>query len=129
MHQALDGNQKGQLDATKAKANKWAKNIQKGKLDRLTAWHALTTTIRPGLKYTLGACTMTYKDGDKMVSGLYRALLPALGANWNYPKIWRYCPAAFLGLGLPHPHIKQEVEHLKNILTLDQHSSATGRLL
>ena len=37
---------------------------------------------------------------DQKLWHLYKALLPALGANRNYPKLWRHDSLDFIGLDL-----------------------------
>lgn len=127
--QSMDGSMSHQLASIKKQADQWATNIARGLIDRRTAWTALRTTIWPSIKFPLAACTVNYKQGDKLLSKLYKALLPALGANRCIPKIWRYSPLCFMGLELYQPNIEQGIEQLKLLLTMGASSSLSGKLL
>ena len=127
--QSLDGSMKEQLTFMKRKADTWAGHIKCSYIDRKLAWHAIRTTIWPSLKFPLPVCTMTWAQGDTVIRSLYKSLLPALGANRNYPKLWRHAPTDFMGLDLPHPYVEQGIAHISNLLTLGASDSLPGHSL
>ena len=55
---------------------------------------------------------MTSAQGDAIVTPLYRALLPELGLQKRFPRIWRYAPRMFQALSLHHPYIDQGQEQV-----------------
>jgi hypothetical protein len=73
--------------------------------------------IWAALKYPLPACTITEREGDLITKELCKCLLPKLGANRNFPNVYRYAPASLQGLELPLIYIKQEIGHLRQVLT------------
>ena len=127
--QSLDGTMKAQLTTLQKQANGWAAQLKKGHLDRKLAWHAIRTTIWPSLRFPLSACTFSWDQGDQMMRKLYQSLLPALGANRRFPKLWRHAPMDFMGLDLPHPHVEQGIEHICTLLTLGSSASLPGTSL
>ena len=124
--QSLDGAMTAQFAAMKRKADKWGRQIKHSRIDRRLAWHAIRTTIWPSLKFPLSACTFTWKQGDQLVSKLYKSLLPSLGANRNFPKLWRHAPPDFIALDLPHPVVEQGVEQFNTLFTLGASHSLPG---
>ena len=60
---------------------------------------------------------------------LYKSLLPKLGANRNFPNVYRYAPASFQGLEVPLIYVEQENGHLRQILTHGAIPTTTGSLM
>jgi hypothetical protein len=129
VHQAMDGNMKAQVQALKDKADTWGEKIKSGWLPRNLAHHGNTSMIWSSLKYPLPACTITETEGETITKELYKCLLPKLGANRNYPHVYRYAPASFQGLDLPLIYIEQAIGHLRQVLTHGAIDSTTGSLL
>ena len=127
--QSLDGKMTGQFKAFKEKADVWAENITNGTLDRRLAWQGLRSTIWPSLKFPLSVCTFSWNQGDRLMGTLYRALLPALGANRKFPKLWRHAPPELMGLDLPHPRVEQGIEQMKTLLTMGSSKSLPATTL
>lgn len=112
----------------KTKADRWGQQLRQGILDRRTAWQGLTTMIWPSLKFPLTSCSFTWKQGDATVARLYKALLPKLGANRNFPKLWRHAPSSLLGLNLPHPKVEQSVAQLNLLISSGTQDSITNNM-
>jgi hypothetical protein len=81
------------------------------------------------MKYPLPACSFTPKEGRLVTRKIYKRLLPELGANRNFPLIWRHAPTSLQGLDLPDTYLEQGIEHVKTLLTIGDSTSITGRLL
>ena len=52
---------------------------------------------------------MSHAQGDAIIVNLYKALLPELGLQKRFPRIWRYSSRKYQGLALPHPYYTQGV--------------------
>ena len=110
--QALNGKMKPQVDALQEKAELWAKNVKEQWMNRRLAWTCLRTMIWPSLAYPLRACSMTKTQGDAIIMPLYQALLPELGLQKKFPRVWRYAPRMYQALALYHPYIEQGQEQV-----------------
>jgi hypothetical protein len=110
--QALNGQMKPQVDKIQEKASDWAKRVKGGWMNRQLAWTCLRTMIWPSLAYPLQVCSMTKTQGDAIVTKLYQALLPELGLQKRFPKVWRYAPRMYQALALPHPFFIQGQEQI-----------------
>ena len=124
--QSLDGSMKAQIQSITSKADTWAHQIRSNHLDRRLAWYAIRSTIWPSLCFPLPVCTITWDQGDQIVKKLYKSLLPALGANRNFPKIWRHAPVDFMGLDLPHPYVEQGIGQICSLLTMGASKTLPG---
>jgi hypothetical protein len=60
---------------------------------------------------------------------LYKCLLPKLGANCNFPKVYQYAPASLQGLEVPLVYIEQEIGHLCHVLTNGAITTTMGQLM
>lgn len=116
VRQAVDGNMTEQLDVLKEKANDWGDLIKHGWIPRNYAWQGLRQTIWPSLRYPLPATTMTRKEGAEVVGPLYHRILPSLGANRNFPKVFRHGPPELQGLDMPQPDVEQGIYHITAIM-------------
>lgn len=96
----------------KDKADAWGTKIKEGWLPRNLAHHGLHHMIWASLKDPLPACTITNKDGETITRELYKCFLPKLGANRNYPIVYRHAPPSLQGLGLPSIYVEQAIGQL-----------------
>ena len=115
--QALDGSMRSQLDpaissSLMAKTTSWAQKIHDGWLNWHMAWMALNTMVWPSLAFQLKACSLSKKEGDRVMAKLCRALLPELGVNCRFPCLWWYGPRCYQGLDIPYPYMTQGIKHI-----------------
>jgi hypothetical protein len=129
VYQAMDGTMREQIQALKEKADTWGDKIKTSWLPRDLAHQGKSSMIWAALKYPLPACTITEKEGEMITKELYKSLLPKLGANRNFPHVYRYAPASLQGLELPLIYVEQEIGHLRQILTHGAINSTTGSLM
>ena len=125
----MDGTMREQIQALKEKADTWGDKIKTSWLPRDLAHQGKSSMIWAALKYPLPACTITEKEGEMITKELYKSLLPKLGANRNFPHVYRYAPASLQGLELPLIYVEQEIGHLHQILTHGAINSTTGSLM
>jgi hypothetical protein len=126
VHQSLDGSMAGQFAALKELTTLWARRIQQGWLNRRLAWYGTRRIIGPSLVYPLPACSLTEAQGNQIMGPLYRTLLPQLGMNRNFPRLWRHAPLCFAGCNLPHSYFDQVATYPKTLLTLGASLSLAG---
>jgi hypothetical protein len=129
IHQAIDGNMNEQVQALKLKADLWGTKLKSGYLPRNLAHQGSTSMIWSSLRYPLPACTLTASQGDLITRELYKNLLPKLGANRNYPSVYRHAPASLQGLDIPLLYIEQEISHIRQVLTHGAIPTTTGTLM
>ena len=127
--QALNGKMKPQVNELTQKAKDWAKRINNRWLNHRIAWDCLRQMIWPSLSYPLVVCSMSRRQGDQIITKLYRALLPELGLQKRFPWVWQYAPVQLQGLALPHPYLKQEIDHLKILAYMGMSTEILGGFL
>jgi hypothetical protein len=129
VYQAMDGNMGEQIWVLKEKADAWGDKIKSSWLPRDLARQGQSSMIWAALKYPLPACMITEKEGEAITKALHKSLLPKLGANQNFPKVYRYAPASLQGMELPLIYIEQEIGHLCQVLTHGAIDTTTGSLM
>jgi hypothetical protein len=127
--QVLNGKMKPQVDELQRKADEWANKVKEGWMDRRLAWTCLRSMIWPSLSYPLRVCSISKNQGDAIIVQLYQALLPELGLQRKFPKIWRYAPCRFQALALPHPYFVQGQEQICLFQQLGLSNEISGGLL
>jgi hypothetical protein len=127
--QALNGKMKLQVDELQEKADKWANKVKEGWMDPCLAWTCLRSMIWPSLSYPLWVCSISKNQGDAIIVQLYQALLPELGLQQKFPKIWRYALHRFQALALPHPYFIQGQEQICLFQQLGLSNEISGGLL
>ena len=81
-----------QVEALKEKADHRAENVRNGWLNWRLAWSSLKKMIWPSLAYPLCICSMSKKQGNQIVAKLSQALLPELGVQKKFTRVWRHAP-------------------------------------
>jgi hypothetical protein len=120
--QALKCKLKPQVDELQEKADEWANKVKEGWMDQRLAWTCLRS-------YPLHVCSISKTQGDAIIVQLYQALLPELGLQRKFPKIWWYAPRRFQALALPHPYFIQGQEQICLFQQLGLSSEISGGLL
>jgi hypothetical protein len=129
VHQALDGKMTTQVQILQDKADAWGEHIESGWLPRNLAHQARDTMIWSSLKYPLPACNITEQEGMSITQELHCCLLPKMGANCNYPLVYRHAPASLQGLEFPAIYLEQGIGQLHQVLTHGAIATTTGHLM
>ena len=78
----------------------WGAKIRLGNPSPAEAWHALTCTISPKLKYPLPASTLSQKECQSILFPTIKAALPKSKICSMMPAAVRDCPQQYGRLGL-----------------------------
>ena len=85
--------------------------------------------IWPSLSYTLPATTFMQKQVDKLMTQLYKLILPTLGALRGFPKVYRHAPKSLQGLGAPNFYVEQNIGMIGKLLTNGNTPLMMGKLI
>lgn len=113
---SMDGNQ--QLEFTKLQeiANRWSDQVRCGRLSTAEAWFSLNHTVMKSLEYPLMATRLSFSQCDSIMTTLLKAALPKLHIAMAFPKLARFGPRRYHGLGIPHLWTTQGIEKIWAIL-------------
>ena len=126
---APDGNNVAQMNCLQAKIVRMTVKLQECTIPILWVWRGYLMGMWKSIAYPLGACTLTPEDCNDLAKSIYRTVLPAMGVNRNIPKVMRYAPARFGGLGLPSPELEQGAQQLRLLLQHGPSSTLSGNLI
>jgi hypothetical protein len=113
---APDGNMCGQFAKLHKLAKEWVDMMQAGKLNGKEIWTALKTTIWRTMAYSLPVTTMSRNQWETIMSTLLKFALSAMGICRHFPRDIVFAPVQYIGLGIQHLHVLQEIMRLKDIL-------------
>ena len=95
VRQSMDGKPQRALSELQSSMEMVAHKLASGWIPRYLTWTMIDRVVWPSLNYSLPPLSFSYKEGSKLISKLYQALLPALGVNRHFPLSHRYAPADF----------------------------------
>ena len=124
-----DGKQTEQLTQLKLKAQKWAAFVKCGRLDYVSTWIALRTTILKTIEYPLAATTLTKKQCIAVMEPILKSALPRSNMVHNFARSVLYGPTQYQGMGLHDPYVTQGIRHVKDIVDQLWKKSISGRLI
>ena len=126
---APDGNNQQQVKELRQKAETWGDKIRTSHLPRSDTWKALNSIIMRTLNYPLLASTLTIEELNHIMSPILQSALPSIGVGRNLSRKVVYGPSTYLGLGLEHPFISQQLSHLCHFIQYINQQSLPGHLL
>jgi hypothetical protein len=127
--QCVSGKMTKQLEVLQEKVDIWTKSLQTGHISRNLAWKAYKGTICKSIDYVLPATTFKEEEMKNFHKALHTPILPALGANRNFPHLFRSVPSTFFGLDLFDSITEQGIHHIHTLLTHGMMPTRTGNLV
>jgi hypothetical protein len=124
-----DGDCSDQVKRLRKKTIQWAENIRTGHVDADDAWYCLINTILKTVEYPLMATTMTKEELTHVIAPMLEAGLPRSGIQKKLARVLVHGPLDVQGLGIPHPHTTQLIQHIQAILRHGTRPTLTGHLL
>jgi hypothetical protein len=106
----------------------WAAAMKNGHLFQTEAWVALQSTLWRTLSYPLSALNLTRKQWNWIMAPAIANILNALGICRNFPRSLVFAPIQYLGLGIIHLHMIQEISRLTDLITHTADMTITGSL-
>ena len=110
--QARDGNQRAQVATLVGKAHDWSKTASNSGLPCNLTWISLSYCILCSIAYALPAMSLSDTDSSDIATALLRTTLPCMGIEQSFPKVMRYTPGTYLGLGIPNPWVENGISKL-----------------
>ena len=123
---SMDGNQQAEFLKLRTIAQKWSDQVRCGHLSTAEAWFSLTHTVMKALEYPLTATTLSRAQCDSLMATLLKTALPRLHIAMSFPKLARFGPRKYHGLGIPHLWTTQGLDKLAAILRHGNLSSIPG---
>jgi hypothetical protein len=102
--------------------------MRTGRISKEDVWLAFHSTLWKTLIYPLPALNLSIEDCDKIMAPVLVYLLPAQRICRNFPRALVYSSIKYMGIGIKHLYMTQEILRIKDILTHTYHSSTTGLL-
>ena len=102
--QALTGTEAAFVRDTAAKIEATALNIRSYGLSSRLAWRLLQQSLEKSIKHALGTTTISIAEGETILRGLFRHMIPALGVVRTFPLAMRHVPFHLGGLRIHHPY-------------------------
>ena len=124
-----DGKQTEQVKQLKLKGQKWASYIKCGRLDHVSTWIALKSTIVKSIEYPLAATSLSNQECTSVMDQILKAALPRANIVHNFARAVLYGPTQYQGLGLHDPFISQGIRHIKDIVEQQWKDTISGRLI
>jgi hypothetical protein len=112
-----DGNTTTQFQKLLQKALLWAEQMRTGSIRRDEAWLALQSTIWRTFCYPLNAVNLTTQQCEQIMSPVLQYALPAMGVCRNFPRSLVFSSTQYMGLGIKHLHMLQEIARIKDVLS------------
>ena len=110
--QAPDGNQRAQVYTLVSKAYDWSKTVSNSGSPCNLTWISLSCCIWRSIAYALPAMSLSDTDSSDIATALLRTTLPCMGIKQSFPKVMRYAPGTYLGLGIPNPRVENGISKL-----------------
>ncbi len=102
--------------------------MRTGKISKRDAWVTLTSTIWSILSYPLPSFNLTKKQCQYIMSPGMNYIRPALGICRSFPRTVVFSPNKYLGIGIKHLYMVQEIACLKDIMLHTYKDMTTGCL-
>ena len=109
---AMNGNQTAQFQKLRDIATRWADQVRCGRLNTIEAWFSLNHSVMKALEYPLLTTSLTRHQCDTIMQKLLTAALPKLHIAISFPKVARFGPRRYHGLGISHLWTTQGIEKL-----------------
>jgi hypothetical protein len=110
--QAMDGNNRDEINYLRAKAESFADYMRTGFLSKNDSWYALNATILKTMEYPMATTTMTETEWNYIFAPILLASLPKAGLDRSFPRDILFGPSSLQGFGIMHPWYNQELTHL-----------------
>jgi hypothetical protein len=126
---APDGNHKDQVETLRAKAERWACNIQSSRANQEEVWTALHRTIPFSLGYSLPAVTLSQKECRYIMAPITKHGLPSAGISSTTPHFVKVGSISMGGLGIIDPYTHMGVSQITTFISNTWQQTPTGKLL
>ena len=126
---APDGSNTVQLQHTREKIKEMVDRISSSTLNSAWMWKGFIQGKWRSIAYPFGATSFSPEECEALTRQMYKAVLPAVRVNRNIPKIMRYAPVVYGGLGLPSPYLEQGIQQIQLILEHGAECTLTGNLI
>ena len=129
MYVAVDGNLRDEKNKLSDATTSWTHKIVTSGLFKNEVVLALMTAIIRTWLYPLQSTTFSPPDCEDIMKPLYSELLPKIGANRKFPKVFHYAPKALMGLGLPNMYTMQGTAQIKALMDHVTKDTMVGKLI
>jgi hypothetical protein len=102
--------------------------MRTGVIKKNDTWLALQSTIWRTLCYPLNAVNLIKQQCEAIMSPILQYALPAMGICRNFPRALVFRSTKYMGIGIKHIHILQEIARLKDILNHTYTGTITGQI-